>query len=142
MKNLELFERLAGRLLAKCAEEFPSGIKISSEKLLEAEGLDPSNDHFKVVNGTVQWLEEEGFIRIDAVHPVSGTMDKNFRNVRLTKTGLSAMNVTITLGERKGRAGDLLIEQLKQGSAEARSAAISEIVGGIIGAATKAWAGF
>jgi hypothetical protein len=141
-KNLELFKRLAGRLLAKCAEEFPGGIKITSEKLLETEGLEPSNDHLKVANGTVQWLEEEGFSRVDAVHAVLGTMDKNFRNVRLTKSGLAAMNVTITLGEQKGRAGDLLIEQLKMGSADARKAAISEIVGGIIGAAGRAWTGF
>jgi hypothetical protein len=142
MKNLELFERLAAQLLAKCAEEFPSGIKITSQNLLETEGLDPTNGHFKVANGTVRWLEEEGFIRIDAIHAVMGTRDENFRNVRLTKAGLTAMNITITLGEQKGRAGDLLIEQLKQGSADARSAAISEIVGGIIGAASRAWTGF
>ena len=51
------------------------------------------------------------------------------------------MKIPITLGEQKGRAGDLLIEQLKQGSADVRSAAISEIIGGIIGAAGRALAG-
>ena len=88
MENLPLFERLAAQLLAKCAQEFPSGIKITSQKLLESEDLEPSNDHFKIANGTVQWFEEEGFIRVDAVHEVLGTRDKNFRNVRLTKPDL------------------------------------------------------
>ena len=95
-----LFERLAAQLLAKCAKEFPSGIRITSHKLLETERLEISDGNFNVVNGTVQWLEEEGFIRVEGVHAVIWTGDKNFRNVRLTRAGLRAMNITITFGDQ------------------------------------------
>ena len=40
-------------------KEFPSGIRITSHKLLDTKWLEISDGNFNVVNGTVQWLEEE-----------------------------------------------------------------------------------
>ena len=62
-----------------------------------------------------------------------------FGQARLTTKGLDALNTTVELSGKRGRAGELLASELKEVGKEAQSAAISEIIGRIIGAAAKSF---
>ena len=110
--------------------------------ILQAEGLELTSDNYKVAEGTLSWLHDEGFLRClgsGRPHDPTGVSHLEFRKSRLTVVGLNALNQTVDISGQSGRekAGDLLVDQVKKSTSDARSAVIGEIIGAIIGAASK-----
>jgi hypothetical protein len=129
MRNRYLFERLAARALAMCEEKFPIGVTISTLQLLKLEEVWNSKESLEVAVDTIRWLEDQHYLRLRRVYSVQNSNDCQFHGVCLTQKGLAALDLTITVGKRQGRAGELLREQLQAVLDDSRKETISRIVG-------------
>jgi hypothetical protein len=140
MKDRELFDRLAARAFALAEEAFPRPISLRAKDLLELEALDKDSRAVALGNETITWLKNEGLIRCHGpffAYDKDGESAAVFTDATLTTKGFAALNATIDFGGKKGRAGQILVNQMKEVAKDTRSAAVSEILGRIIGAAAK-----
>lgn len=143
MTNQEVFERIAARVLASAKEAFPVAIILRPTQLLAAEDIEWNKVSSGQCAATLKWLRDEGFFR--SQDGILGQTPDGFaimyQDAVLTAKGLEALNVKVKIGDREGTAGDLLVEQVKEGGKDVRSAAIHELIGGIVGAAVRNFLG-
>jgi hypothetical protein len=147
MKHRELFERIAARTLTTAFDECPMPTDFHAKAILDTEGIDRTVEHYKVADSTLDWLHSQGFLSAEGKGRIrdekAGHNYREYRKSVLTPVGLAALDRTVDFSGKTGtkRVGDFLSDQLKQSGGEARKSAISEIVGGVIGAAARAYMG-
>lgn len=143
MSDKELFERIAARVLAMAQDSFPAPVTLRPAKLLEEEEIELDKHSLVLCQHTLRWLHEEGFFRSGgyAIVVNDNLAHHVYPEAQLTAKGLSALNATIDFAGKRGRAGEILVNQMKEAAKDTRSAAVSEIVGRIIGVAAKSFLG-
>jgi len=152
--NIDYFNEAVGLIFSDLYSQFPRRVAVEPQTIAERMGikvsfpepperpdlrispidnsprfatLDTGMDFEVMLRSTKQWLQEEGFIR--------GGDEKGHGQFQLTAKALTAMNATPQ--ELSEPLGSKLNAALKEIGADTRRTAICEIVGQIIGAATK-----
>lgn len=139
MDKRELFESCAGFVLAKLDEALPDKVHLIPSKLLAEMGEEASEENVRRCYLTVEWLEENGYIRCDEQRYLDASDAR--RNGRLTDKGFAALNVKVDFRGKSKRIGDALAEQVETTVGEARKAAVGELVGHVFGGFAKSWLG-
>ena len=139
MEHKKLFEQIiAARTLATALEPFPVPLDLRPYDILMAEGLSLTEDNFIVAESTLSWLHDEGLLRCKGKGPApdkTGKFRLEFRKSTLSSAGFDALNQPVNVSGES--VGDVLVDELRKTGGDARSAVISEIIGQIIGAASK-----
>ena len=137
-----LFNRFALRIFAKLQEAFPTEIALRPHDILKEEGMEPTAHALAICDRTLSWLYREGYFWspgtvIAEVKPME--LQTIYHQARLTTRGYAALDAPIEFSGTKGKAGKFIADQAKGSAREARSAIISDLIGRVIGEATKAF---
>jgi hypothetical protein len=146
MTKRELFHECCGHVLARLDVEFPTPSHLTAKSALERLKIEPGKNGRRICGESIQWLADNGYIRIDGRHavvdnPPSGS-EMAFTAARLTDKGFAALNIQISLCGETERAGNALADQLKEAAGDARAAAVGKIVDFVTAVTVGAVKGF
>lgn len=121
MKNIELFDLYAGKVLAKLYESFPLKIDIDVCEMLGLEIDQESLDIPKecdIFNDTVEWLKQSGFIYYDQKFPYA------YSRVVLSAVGLETLKATPQSIKARDGVGEMMRDAVIRGKNEAIRTAV------------------
>lgn len=143
MGHRALFKRYAAFALAKLDEAHPNRVNLVPGKLVEELGDEALKENIFLCERTLDWLVENEYVRVSS-REWSGNpniAESTYRDARLTTQGFAALDIKIDFRGKAQRAGDVLLEQVRQTASEARNSALGEVVGQVIGGFTKSLLG-
>ena len=143
MENIELFNLYAGRIFARLYAAFPIARTIQHVDTInppEARAdlktdTEDYRNQLEIASATVLWLADTGYLIVRG----TGSPDRYV----LSPKALEALNASVPALSPKEPAktlGEQLTEVTKDVGSEAKTKAIGEIVGQVIGAAFKSLA--
>ena len=132
MRNIELFDEYAARVLAELYAEFPTKTYLDACALSGHEGSDvygrvvnkngdPSKE-FEIAYSTLQWLWETGYIRAD------GLDNRGLTQSVLSPMGLAVLKSTPSSLTVEETTGDKLARLVKNGSMSAATDLIKSTI--------------
>jgi hypothetical protein len=141
--NIERFNQYAGYFLAKLYESFPQPCTLDCVEAVSGKGLpEPvttellqeatTDPEIRFCCDALKWLRTTGYF----------TGDERLHSVQvaravLTPKGFEALNAVPDALQGKAPLGEQLASLAAEGSKEATKAAISEVVGQVIGVAAR-----
>jgi hypothetical protein len=142
MTRREVFHECCAHVLARLDSEFPTPVNLTARSVLIALEIEPGKNGRRLCGESVQWLADNGYIKIDGRHavvdnPPTGS-EMAFTAARLTDKGFAALNIQISFRGEIERAGDALGDQVKRAAGDVRTAAMGKIVDYIMGVAAGA----
>jgi hypothetical protein len=139
MNKQELFRSCAGLVLGKLEEAHPDRVHLIPRQIVVELGEEESDENVRLCYLTVEWLQENGYIRCDEKRYRDAR--ETCRSGRLTDKGFAALQVKVDFRGKSERVGAALVEQVGTVVGEARNAAIGELVGHVLGGFAKGWSG-
>lgn len=116
LKNIELFDLYAGKILAELYVSFPLKIDIDVCDMLEMKISEHDMSVPKecmIFNDTLEWLKESGFVYYEECYTYA------FRRVVLSAKGLEVLKATPASIKRKDGIGEQLRDVVATGKKEA-----------------------
>jgi hypothetical protein len=142
----DLFRQYAAYALAVVYSQHPTPVSnLTPSKIVAELGHEVKKANIFTCQNTLGWLEANGYLLCGRQAPRTtegeGIAERSFRGVWLTDKALAALDVKVDLRGTVERAGDVLRDKLAKTGGSFRDAVITEIVGRIIGTATKSFFG-
>jgi len=139
--NLKAFNYITLKIFDKLYEAFPepiniSGVRFVIECVVDEGGDTENTNNLHLLNDTVTWLEEEGFLTTKGQ-----TMKGNIIHARLTLKGLTVLGYfPMSLDEKEDKT--TIIEKTKEVLGKGIEDTSTEAVKNIVSSAFKLMAGY
>lgn len=133
LPNSEAGNIWAGWLIAKLSQSWPVPCGFYVHDLVEGTGVSVENksDEFPGFRGLINWLEQEGYIRVHDIYP-----DGRAEIVRITQKSLDILRQT-PASLRAGTLGDALKYAASDVGKDAAKSQLAELFGQFLGGIVK-----